>query len=230
VGLDTLLTLLFVGSIAWSLLSGVLRAAGEARRGAREAAERARVEGERRRAEREADPDRRSFEGYLGRNPEARPAEARASLPAPGPGPEGDQELLRRATAAKMGRTLADDAREGRLRTAPPPRPAPRPPSPEGLPRPEEGENLERFPAPPSPELRPPPRRSAEPRTPLGAPETEVGRLARFAREERAVRAEASGPAAEPTVKRGTPAPGPRDIVRAIVWSEVLGPPKSRRR
>jgi hypothetical protein len=148
------------------------------------------------------------------------------------------QEALRRATAQKMGRTLADDVRDGRLQT-----------------RPEPARTPARAPsnAPARPGSSAPPRPIPPPNTPRRAPRTETrgierpegfeprlegpmqprsedayeGPAARVPRPPRAVQNAGAGAVAP--VKPSTVRPDTRDIVQALIWSEVLGAPRSRR-
>lgn len=269
---DTIITILIIGSIAFSFFSNASKVTRETQRRAKEQDELNRQTAELARKRREGDPNTQSMQSYLDRTRPERLEDAqddfrqpeRAGAVRPGTfgadleqsGQLSEQERLRREMARKMGRTPSGSpsastapsrgqaqSLEGLLREftqavegrqaqpSAPARPAPRQASSRPPSRPSA-----QIPRPVSTTIESTIRPSMQ--SNVGLPGTLATQASvvnvSAAAAERAMAAERESQGASVVSKgsqtRSWESATTGDIVRAIIWTEILNPPKSRRR
>ncbi len=264
--LDTIITILVIGSFAVSIISSISRASSESQKRAQEQARLQRELQELERKRLEGDPNTQSMQSYLERT---RPGQLEKDAPddfaqptrqAPRPGSfaadvaqsgtVNEQERLRREMARKMGQvpssttastsSTKNQSLEEMLRDFTkavenrPSQPTPTSRTPSNQARPSR---------PPAPTARPAPR--AAPTTIESTIRPSIGTSSTLeppgsvvnvsaAAHERAMALEREAQGASVVSKgsatRSWESATTGDIVRAVIWTEILNPPKSRRR
>lgn len=269
--IDTIITILVIGSFAFSIFNNISKATREAQKRSMEQSELERQNAERERQRREADPNTQSMQSYLERT---RPGKLEQGAPddfrqpsqtASRPGSFGadlaqsgqisEQERLRREMARKMGNApqssttasttsrnqpqsledlLRDFTKAVETRQSQPTAPA----------RPTSTQNTGRTPSrPTSATPRPAPQPVPKPIESSIRPSMTTSNLfenqdvvvnVSAAQAERVVAAERESQGASSVSKgmatRSWSSATTGDIVRAVIWTEILNPPKSRRR
>ncbi len=269
--LDTIITILVIGSFAVSIISSLSRARSESEKRAQEQARLQRELQELERKRREGNPDTQSMQSYLERTKQSQLekdapddfAQPTRSAPRPGSfaadvaqsGSISEQERLRREMARKMGQSPSGQSPSGTTASTSPaknqsleemlrdftkavenrpsqPSPASRTPS-----------NQARPSRPPAPTARPAPRNapttiestirpSIGTSSSLEPPGSVVNVSAAAAERAMALEREAQGASvvSKGSATRSWESATTGDIVRAVIWTEILNPPKSRRR
>jgi type II secretory pathway pseudopilin PulG len=262
--LDTIITILVIGSFAVSIISSLSRARSDSEKRAQEQGRLQRELQELERKRREGNPDTQSMQSYLERTKPGRLEDgqddfAQPTRPAPRPGSFAadmaqsgsisEQERLRREMARKMGQTpssttasttsargqsleeLLRDFTQAVESRPSQPTPASRTPINQG-----------RTTKPPAPTARPAPRAAPttiestiRPSVQTSTLETQgsvVNVSAAAAERAMALERESQGASivSKGSATRSWESATTGDIVRAIIWTEILNPPKSRRR
>jgi type II secretory pathway component PulJ len=263
--LDTIITILVIGSFAFSIVSSLSKARSDSEKRAQEQARLQRELQELERKQREGNPDTQSMQSYLERTKPARLedgqddfAQPTRQAPRPGSfaadvaqsGAVNEQERLRREMARKMGQnpssttasttpargqsledllrdfTQAVESRQSQPTT--PTRPATNQPRPSRPPAPTARPTPQNAPTTIESTIRP----SIGTSSTLELQGSVVNVSAAAAERAMALEREAQGASvvSRGSATRSWESATTGDIVRAVIWTEILNPPKSRRR